>query len=327
MNAAAEKCCAGCNSRVADTIRICPRCGGRVFSAAMRPAQPPAAAGAVHPPLPTPGAPSNTPTPALPRKAAMPAVPRRTLGPPIPLVQARLLGRWLVLGLVAVVAVVFGLVWVGKGAMAEYLAEAAPPEEQRQITERHPDYRKAMAAALPDDHPLAGAVTDIGQRLVGTIPGGTPFRYRFHVVDRDEINAFAMPGGEIFVMTGLLRQFPDPGQVAAVLAHEIQHVERRHATKKLLESLGSSVLFGLVLGVFNDDSLYSAVKLTTLSYSRGNETEADLLGRDLLEAAGYSRQSMVAMLMGLAALEARKPPEWLSSHPDSRERARRVGGG
>lgn len=321
MSAAASKFCTACRAAVGETVRICPNCGGRNFSTSS--SLPPSTQPINVPPqpIPTPSGPGRNPRQTQPSPTVRRAATAR---PKVPLVQARLLGKSLVLSLIIGVAVTFVGLLAGSGVLADHLAESVSPEQQHQLTLDNDGFQQAMEHVLPEGHPLVQSVSQIGDRLVRAVAPHTAYQYRFHVVENDEVNAFAMPGGEIFVQTGLLRRFPVEAQIAAVLAHEIQHVEQRHATKRLYRAIGSAALWGMAVGVFTDRSSVAAVQLTALKYSRANETEADLRGAQIMEAAGYPRQAMVDMLKGLAAMEGSTPPAWLSSHPDTKERARRV---
>jgi len=289
-------------------MRICPNCGGHTFIDRSIPQF-------VPPPVQQQG---NVQASIPPSKRS-----RQPLRPGIPLVQARLLSKPVVSIVIAAVITIFALMLGGSDYMADRLANELTPDHQRQLTLSNDEYKQFIVRALPDDHPLSRQINRLGQILVAAISPESIYQYRFHVVESDTINAFAMPGGEIFILTGLVKKFPQPERVAAVLAHEIQHVEQRHSVKRIYRAIGRSALFGMALGIFTDQSSLAAVQLSTLKHDRANETQADLLGARLLEDAGGSRQAMVDMLNELAK-EGGGGPVWLSSHPDSRERARRV---
>lgn len=155
--------------------------------------------------------------------------------------------------------------------------------------------------------------------------------YRFAVISKDEMNAFALPGGYIYVYTGLLKQIDDEAELAAVLAHEVGHVAARHSTERLSQIYGYQFIASLVLG--ENPSAYaqliSNIFSTTgfLYFGRKNEYEADRLGAKYLSSAGYEVEAMVDLMNKLKALEGREPTkfeEWLSTHPPTGERLEEV---
>lgn len=177
--------------------------------------------------------------------------------------------------------------------------------------------------AVPDAE-LRGYVDDIGQRMaqVGERP---QLAWEFHVLDDASVNAFAMPGGFIFVTRGLLTHMTNEAQLASVLGHEIGHVTARHSVQQMsrqqLASLGlgiGSVLSPTIAEYGQVASL--GLGLLFLSYSREHENQADDLGFGYALARGYDTREMIevfrmlrrdAQLAGVGRL-----PEWQSSHPD-----------
>lgn len=156
---------------------------------------------------------------------------------------------------------------------------------------------------------------------------GRDFKHRYHVVQSEELNAFALPGGHIVVFTGLLDKLDTPGQLAALLAHEGTHVERRHSTRMVARSLAGGLFLSLLVGDANAVVAVAADNANTLrnmGYGRGLETESDTLGQRRMLEAGVDPQGMVALLEILEH-EAQDMPEalaFLSSHPLTTERIR-----
>lgn len=179
--------------------------------------------------------------------------------------------------------------------------------------------------AVPDHDADARSVTALGQRLVQALPSSSPYRihYRFQVIDTDDINAFALPGGAIFVHRGLLSHLDRrPELVAAVLAHEIQHVELRHGLKNLYQSMTVSALTLWTFGLSSDFGSALTDNLINTRHSRKLEREADERALGLLTAAGFSPEAMPKALIRLAtARQGWQPPAWLSTHPDPEDRA------
>lgn len=241
----------------------------------------------------------------------------------MPLIQAQLLSPRTVGVLVAVALAVFGALFASTDWLAGAVVERLDPSRDRKITAASPILAASLAASLSNDHPTSQTIRAIGDRLVAALPGESPHDYRFRVVKNDEVNAYALPGGAVFVHTGLLQLTDDPDMIAAVLAHEIIHVENRHGVKKLVAGMGKMALFQMVFGVFTDSTAELGAALAILKYGRDMETEADLLGARLMESAGLPRAAMVSMLKKLAE-HGGHGPEWLSDHPESGRRARRV---
>lgn len=154
---------------------------------------------------------------------------------------------------------------------------------------------------------------------------GQGFEFEVHVLDSPELNAFAMPGGQMAVYTGLLKAASGPEEVMGVLAHEVQHVVCRHGMRSIYGGLRWQLLAFLLAGDgtgLHSQLLSSGAFLATLSYGRDMEREADRLGVKLLQADGYDASGMVTFFKKLdqkqGALEGKL--KYLSTHPTSKER-------
>ncbi len=140
----------------------------------------------------------------------------------------------------------------------------------------------------------------IGQRLV-TVAKVEPYEYTFKVLDSDEINAFALPGGPIYVMRGLLELVESDDELACVLGHELAHINRRHAAKQVTRGTWASILIALgTRGKMRDIAEISAA-LLQLKYSRNQEYEADRLGIEYAYQAGYDPQGLIHFFQKLQA--------------------------
>jgi hypothetical protein len=172
-------------------------------------------------------------------------------------------------------------------------------------------------------------VERIGERLAASIPSQfhqPAFRYSFDVVNMREINAFALPGGPMFLNRGMIEAARSEGEVAGVMAHELSHVVLRHgtaqATKGQKFQLGA--LAGQVLGAIVGGRTGSIIAEGSnfglgawfLKYSREYEREADLLGAQIMARAGYDPRQMASMFETIERQGGGRGPEWLSSHPD-----------
>jgi Zn-dependent protease with chaperone function len=177
-------------------------------------------------------------------------------------------------------------------------------------------------------------VNGIGQRLARNA-GGPAFNYQFHVVNASDINAFALPGGYIYVNRGVLDQARNEGEVAGVLAHEISHVALRHGThqasKAYAAQAGISILGGLLgghLGAGTADVINAVgglgLNALFLKYSRDLESQADIRGAQILAASGYSPQDMVNFFHTLESVDTSKKTNWMSDHPAPPDRIARI---
>ncbi|MBA2259227.1 MAG: M48 family metalloprotease [Acidobacteria bacterium] len=180
-----------------------------------------------------------------------------------------------------------------------------------------------------NDGPTDAFVERVGRRLVAAVPARfrhSGFRYSFDVVNLREINAFALPGGPMFLHRGTLQAARTDDEVAGVMAHELAHVVLRHGT--LQASKAQKFQFGALAGQIigsivggNTGQIIaqsSQVGLGTyfLKYGREYEREADLLGAQIMARAGYDPRHMANMFRTIAQQGGGRGPEWLSSHPD-----------
>ena len=168
----------------------------------------------------------------------------------------------------------------------------------------------------------------VGSRLVASL-GPTPYTFRFAIVDQFEPNAFASPGGFIYVSRGLLAQMNDEAELAGVLAHEISHVTRRHHARQIGRSVGAGLftLPGKAVGVVSQDlgnlinaPVEAAGQVYLSSFSRGQESEADAYGMRLAANAGYNPMALADALSGIErtveALTGKKhEASFFDSHP------------
>ena len=163
-------------------------------------------------------------------------------------------------------------------------------------------------------------------RLTDTTP--TDYELNVAVMRHEMVNAFAAPGGQVVLVEGLIKQAKSPDEVAAVLGHEIGHVEARDATRGALRAAGSAGLLSMVFGDFAGGTAAVVIAEYTLnaSYTREAEAEADTYARSMLNAANVSTAGMSDFFGSLGDLESQIPdlPIYLSSHPDTDDRAQRA---
>lgn len=150
----------------------------------------------------------------------------------------------------------------------------------------------------------------------------SPYPIYITVVRKEETNAFAIPGGHIVVFSGLLNKMKRPEELAALLAHEYSHIALRHTTRSLMQSLGTYTIAALIFGDLTGVGavmLENAHTLRRLQYSRGLEQEADLQGLRLLQERKINGEGFIWLFGTLG--EGGGSVEWLSSHPDLKNRA------
>lgn len=170
-----------------------------------------------------------------------------------------------------------------------------------------------------DNGPAVDAVKHIGERLTP----GTLHRYRWLVVDKNEMNAFAAPGGVVVVYSGLLKGTDTPEEAAGVIAHEVAHAELRHGLQGMVKSLGLQAGAALLLGDWSGAVLSDVTtSLLEMKFSREAETQADTEGLRRLVAAKINPDGMARFMDKLAAQsQGGTPPALLSTHPASQDRA------
>jgi len=177
-------------------------------------------------------------------------------------------------------------------------------------------------------------INGIGQRLAQNA-GGPGFQYRFRVVNASDINAFALPGGYIYINRGIIENARNEGEVAGVIAHEIAHVSLRHGTHQASKAYGAQaglqILGGLLGGKVggNTAQIINAVgglglNALFLKYSRDLETQADIRGAQILAASGYTPADMVSFFHQLENVDKSKKTTWLSDHPAPPDRIARI---
>jgi len=186
----------------------------------------------------------------------------------------------------------------------------------------------ARQSKLLDDPLVSEYVNRVGQNLVRNSDAKVPFTFR--VVEADDLNAFALPGGYVFVNTGLIEMAEEEDEFAGALAHEIAHVAARHATRRAsksqlanLSTIPLSVLLGGWIGVATRQGASVVVPMTFLSFTRADEAEADYLGLQYMYAAGYDPTGEITILERLGALNRQKPgrvSRLFSTHPMDSDR-------
>jgi len=185
------------------------------------------------------------------------------------------------------------------------------------------------SSKLIDDPVVTEYVNRVGQNLVRNSDARVPFTIK--VIDSDEVNAFALPGGFFYVNSGLILRAQEESELAGVMAHEISHVTARHGTKNATkgEMMQLATIPLMLLGPAGwagyglYEGLNIAIPLTYLKFSRDSEREADFLGLQYMYKAGYDPNSFVTFFERIQADEKRRPgtiPKVFSTHPPTPDR-------
>ena len=161
-------------------------------------------------------------------------------------------------------------------------------------------------------------ISEIGNKLTQ----GSRYKYQWYVLKNDTVNAFAVPSGIIVVHSALIEKAENADELAAVLAHEVQHVEQRHSLKHMINSVGWAAVLTIVLGDASAITAVIAHQLGTSYFSRDLESEADKLGYATLVKAKIKPDGMASFLQKLADLsgDTEQGLGWISSHPETLER-------
>lgn len=189
-----------------------------------------------------------------------------------------------------------------------------------------------------DENPRDQAIVDqIGNRIVQSSPAGSsPYQFDFHLLDDDQtINAFALPGGQVFITRALYDRLQTEGQLAGVLGHEIGHVVARHSAEHIAKAKLTEGLTGAaVIAAYDPNNPSSASRaqiavligqLINLKFGRDDELEADYLGVCFMNNTGYDPNEMINVMKILAASQTgNRPPEFFSTHPNPENRITRI---
>lgn len=195
-----------------------------------------------------------------------------------------------------------------------------------------------MRASVPleTDRKTIEFVACVAQAVVEVLnPPYSDIEWELAIFDENEVNAFAMPGGKIGVYTGILNVAENQDQLAAVIGHEIAHVVARHsnerASRASLTGIGIEAL-AVVLGGGYTGGAYTAQQALSagaafgisLPHTRSQESEADVVGLEYMAKAGFDPRAAVKLWQNMAALQEKKPPEFMSTHPSSDSRIEKL---
>ena len=248
--------------------------------------------------------------------------------------------RWIIAAVLALVSLIgyWGSTQVNPVTGESQRVRLSPDQEIALGLQAAPELAQQFGG-LSRDAEARRLVDRVGQRLVErTDARKSPYRFEFHLLDDDRtLNAFALPGGQIFITEALLRKLRTEGELAGVLGHEIGHVIGRHgaehlAKAQLMQGLGSA---GVIAASDPDHPERSArnyalaaavTQLVSMRFGRDDELESDRLGVELMAEAGYDPHGMLRVMEVLseAGKGAGRAPEFFSTHPNPENRLTRI---
>jgi predicted Zn-dependent protease len=208
----------------------------------------------------------------------------------------------------------------------------APQVTTQQEVQLGADYSRQINQQLPlvRDQATLQYVNNLGRRIAATADQrGIP--YTFYVVNSDVVNAFAIPGGHIYINRGLIERADNESQIAGVLAHEIGHVAQRHSITQMQRAQNAntalSVVYGVLLGrnpgAIEQAGIQVGGGAVFAGYTRDAEREADAVAVGYMVRSGYNPQGMVQLFQKLQQLQQRQPStveRWFATHPSEQER-------
>jgi len=191
---------------------------------------------------------------------------------------------------------------------------------------------------VPDSSLETQYIRQLGHKLVATIPPQNSWPFDFHVVAQKEINAFALPGGPMFVNIGTITAAHNEAELAGVMAHEMAHVYMQHSAKQASKAQTTGMVPGLaeaalgatvggkaggMVGQLGQMGIQFGAQGLMLKYSRTDEAQADAVGAIILHKAGYNPQALADFFKTFESQGGKVPPQWLSDHPNpgNREQA------
>ncbi|MBM3343854.1 MAG: M48 family metallopeptidase [Betaproteobacteria bacterium] len=224
-------------------------------------------------------------------------------------------------------------VQVGKASVLRNLVPAQTLEKQAaQQFQQLKQQVAAKKALAPDANPELIRLRAIADRIIPHAerfnPRAKDWQWEVILIGSNQINAFCMPGGKIAFFTGILRQLQlTDDEVAMVMGHEIAHALREHAReqagKNVLTKIGA-VGLSIVTGGQYDGLINAGAGLLSLTYSRSDEIDADVVGLDIAARAGYDPRAAVTLWQKMSAANKGAPPQWLSTHPSGVNRIKEI---
>lgn len=217
-------------------------------------------------------------------------------------------------------------VYLSLEGIIDWVAERTPPSVERFVGETY--VRIMPGNNERAETPNQRRIDKIAKRLVDNIKNN-PYRFEFIVVESEDVNAASLPGGIVIVNSGLINHAESDDEIAGVLAHEIGHVTRKHALRKMLHSIGIGNLVSIVFGGISPEAatiMSQAVDLEGLSYGRAKEFDADSVGTQLAYESDYNPNGLVGFFTRMQEELGgnNKLLEIVSTHPMPADRVDRI---
>ncbi|HLY97893.1 MAG TPA: M48 family metallopeptidase [Candidatus Angelobacter sp.] len=228
---------------------------------------------------------------------------------------------------------VLALLMMQQGAL--WAAQTAPqlPDPGRTGLDRQQQEKLGLQAmgevykqmpVLPDSSPVTRYVQQLGNKLARVIPPDNSWPYQFHVVQASDINAFALPGGPIFVNIGTIQAADNEAELAGVMAHEMSHIYMQHSAKQAPKAAWAGIISGLAGAVLGQSAAGSLARMgiqfgagtLLMKYSRKDEAQADAVGAIIAYNSGYNPQSLADFFTKLEQRYGQGGPQFLSDHPN-----------
>lgn len=198
-----------------------------------------------------------------------------------------------------------------------------PEQQDIAIGQKYaPEIEKQMGGRIANES-LQNYIDSVGQKLAG-VSHKPYFEYHFVALEDESVNAFALPGGYIFITIGMLEELESEAQLAAILGHEITHVVARDTSVVMSREIGIDILLAAVTSEQTPAGVLTAADLTHqilgLGYSRKDEREADLGGLNYMVRAGYNPYAMVETMQMLEDQRQNRTIDFFSTHPNPENR-------
>jgi predicted Zn-dependent protease len=250
------------------------------------------------------------------------------------------LGRLLIAGAIVVISLISYFGTQSKNPVTQQVQhiDISPDQEIAMGLQAAPEMENEFGGLDPNQSDQQ-RVQQIGSKIVARSPASdAPYPYAYHLLaDTQTVNAFALPGGQIYITRALYDKLQNEGELAGVLGHETGHVVARHSAEqiakaKLTEGLTGAAVIAACDPTYPDQSCAGSAQMAALvgqlvnmKYSREDETQADFLGVCFMSDAGYNPQDMVGVMQVLESLQnGQEPPEFLSTHPSPANRVQQI---
>ena len=209
----------------------------------------------------------------------------------------------------------------------QFILVSEPEEQQLGLTA----YREILSKEkMSGDRRANALVQRVGKRIAA-VANRPDYQWEFRVIDKDQANAFALPGGKVAVYTGILKYTKTEAGLAVVMGHEVAHALARHGAERMSRSTAANAVIGVGAAVAGAPSpvVMQAVSLAygvglELPFGRGQESEADHIGLILMAKAGYDPREAIPFWQRMSAGKGGGPPEFLSTHPSGQTRIQQL---